>query len=80
MEEIINITKNPKAAKSIICDVSDTEAITKLRDDVLREFGHVDILVNNAGLVYGNTILEGEDKMIRRVIDVNLLAVYWVRK
>lgn len=78
VEEIISRTGNSKGAKSIICDVSDTEAIKKLRDDVLKEYGHVDILVNNAGLVYGNTILSGDDKMIRRVIDVNLLSVYWM--
>lgn len=78
VRQIIRETGNENAAKSFVCDVSDYEAVQKLRDDVLRHFDRVDILVNNAGIIYGNRILTGDVQNIRRVVDVNLLSSYWV--
>lgn len=40
--------------------------------------GIVDILVNNAGLMPTNSFQEGDPSDVRRVIDVNVLAHFWV--
>ena len=37
------------AAEALPCDLTDTDAIDALTDDVLTRFGGVDVLVNNAG-------------------------------
>src|SRR5512141_890428 len=34
-------------------DVTDTEAIPRLRDRVHQDLGPIDVLINNAGIVYG---------------------------
>ncbi len=39
-------------------DVTDTDAILRLKDRVHEDLGPIDILVNNAGIVYGGALLD----------------------
>jgi all-trans-retinol dehydrogenase (NAD+) len=59
-------------------DVSDFDAIQKLKADIKRAMGCVDILVNNAGLLSLVSLLKGQPKDIQKVIDVNLTSHFWV--
>lgn len=62
------------------CDVSDYDAITKLKNNVEREMRTVDILVNNAGLLYSANFISSNAKDVKRTIDVNFTSVQLVRK
>lgn len=75
---IIYSTGKKDVVKSYGCDVSKPEEVKKLAEDVVKDFGGVDILVNNAGILYGHEICGGSNDAIKKVIDVNLLANFWV--
>ena len=47
---------------------------------VKAEVGSVTVLVSNAGIVNGKTVLKLTDEEIERIVDLNLLAHFWVRK
>jgi hypothetical protein len=73
------IQENGGTATSYICDVSKIEEIKSVADKVRREVGDVDVLVNNAGILHGASFLTLTDAEIKRTIDINLLAYFWVR-
>jgi NAD(P)-dependent dehydrogenase (short-subunit alcohol dehydrogenase family) len=52
-------------------DVSQVEAVRRMVDDAVVEFGHVDILVNNAGVVQTKPMMDLTEGDWDRVIDVN---------
>jgi NAD(P)-dependent dehydrogenase (short-subunit alcohol dehydrogenase family) len=52
-------------------DVSDVEAVHRMVDDVVVQFGHIDILVNNAGVVQTKPMMDLTENDWDRVIDVN---------
>ena len=56
------------------CDVSDKNAIYKLKNDIESEMRGVDILVNNAGLVYTANFLTSDVEDIERAVKVNTLS------
>jgi NADP-dependent 3-hydroxy acid dehydrogenase YdfG len=56
-------------------DVRDHEAMAKLMDDAVSEFGRVDIMVNNAGVSHRGGITDGDVELWREIIDTNLLAM-----
>ena len=63
-------------AKGFAADVSDTAAVTKLVDDVEREFGSIDILVNNAGITRDNVIMRLKDEDWDAVQNANLRGAF----
>lgn len=73
------IQENGGTATSYICDVSKIEQIKSVADKVRSEIGDVDVLVNNAGILHGASFLSLNDEDIRKTIDINLLAYFWVR-
>ena len=62
---------------SCICDVSSQDSVLKLAEDVERTFGRCDILVNNAGIYPRKKFLEMTYEDWRRVMSVNLDAVFF---
>ena len=67
-------------AHTVVLDVTDPDQIEKTAQSVVREAGKVDILVNNAGQWPLGTMLETEDAVWRKVIDLNLTSVYRLSK
>ncbi|HEY7302981.1 MAG TPA: SDR family NAD(P)-dependent oxidoreductase [Bryobacteraceae bacterium] len=61
-------------------DLTDTSAYTEFVDSVAQRFGRVDILVNNAAICIYNDILNDRLTDWRRVIAVDLEAVYFGSK
>lgn len=49
-----------------------------MKREINTDLGHVNILVNNAGLMPTNSFRGGDAADVRRVIDVNVLAHFWV--
>lgn len=62
------------------CDLSEMNNIYDLKDKVEREFGPVEILVNNAGIVKSHRFLDKPDEFIQKLININLMAVFWTMK
>uniref|UniRef100_A0A336LH69 CSON013070 protein n=1 Tax=Culicoides sonorensis TaxID=179676 RepID=A0A336LH69_CULSO len=60
------------------CDVSDAENFKKLKPIVKEKAGIVDILINNAGILFNRPILEESPENIKKMIDINLMSVFWV--
>jgi hypothetical protein len=59
-------------------DVSDFDAIQRLKVDIEESLGPVDILVNNAGILSKISLREGQPSDIQRLINVNLTSHFWV--
>lgn len=60
-------------------DVSRSEEILKLKDDIKEQLGQVNILINNAAFLdFENSILEGAAEDYHKVINVNLMSHFWV--
>lgn len=66
-------------AKGFQTDVSDFDAVQKLKDDIERSLGCVDILVNNAGIFPLISLREGSAQDVQRILNVNLSSHFWVR-
>ncbi len=60
---------------SVVCDVSDDEAVTASINDAVAKFGSMDILVNNAGLLKSATIEDTSNDLIDATIDINIKGV-----
>lgn len=67
-------------AVSFICDVSDPDSVSRLGDEVDREFERCDILVNNAGIFPSRRFDEMELEHWRHMLAVNLDSVFLVSK
>ena len=67
-------------AHAVPLDVTDPDQIEKTAQSVVREAGKVDILVNNAGQWPRATMLETEDEVWRKTIDLNLTSVFRLSK
>ena len=66
-----------KAMVPVECDVSQPDAVERLMDTTIGQFGRVDVVVNNAGL--SDPVLLAEDESLdefRRVLDVNLVGTF----
>jgi 3-oxoacyl-[acyl-carrier protein] reductase len=61
-------------------DVTDTQAMEKMVQDVKTAFGSIDFLVNNAGITRDNLIMRMSEADWDAVIDTNLKGVFNVTK
>lgn len=57
-------------------DVSDAEAVERLAERAVEEFGRVDVWVNNAGVTMFGRFDEIPRESNRRVVETNLLGVF----
>ncbi|MCI0335299.1 MAG: 3-oxoacyl-[acyl-carrier-protein] reductase [Planctomycetes bacterium] len=58
------------------CDVSDSEAVTKLVESLAEKWGGIDIVVNNAGITKDTLIPRMSDEDWDAVIATNLRSVF----
>ncbi len=61
-------------------DVGSNEEVTAAIDKLITEFGTVDILINNAGIAKFGGFLELDVEEWERIIQVNLLGMYYVTR
>lgn len=60
-------------------DITDNDAIEKLRLQIENDLGPVDILVNNAAILPLLSFQKGSHEEVQRIVDVNITANYIVR-
>ncbi len=65
---------------AIALDVTDPAQARSFIETTAREFGRLDILVNAAGITCEQTIVDHDDAVWHRVIDVNLNGIYYCTK
>ncbi|SMX85060.1 MULTISPECIES: SDR family oxidoreductase [unclassified Brevibacterium] len=70
------ISATGSQARSFTVNVADAKQVAVIAEDT----GPVDVLINCAGIVTGTKLLEADEAAIRRVYDVNTLALYWVTR
>lgn len=61
-------------------DISDINSVNAAIEKTLTEFKSIDILINNAGIATFGKFLELEPKEWERIIQVNLMGVYYTTR
>ncbi|XP_055311358.1 uncharacterized oxidoreductase YoxD-like [Sitodiplosis mosellana] len=61
-------------------EVTDYEALERVKEEINADMGVVDILINNAGLMPQNSFRDGDPKSVSRVMDVNVLSHFWTTR
>ena len=59
-----------------VCDVSDSDVVTKVVGEVVHTFKSLDTLINNAGVGVGVAVADMSDVEWNRIIGVNLTGVF----
>ena len=67
-------------AVAVVCDVSDTQDITKMVSTTADAFGAIDILVNNVAISDNKDIFELSEDEWRKTIDITLSSPFYVTK
>lgn len=60
-------------------DVTNYERIEEVKREINIDLGTVDILVNNAGIIPKHSLRDGKPSDIQRLIDINVMANFWVK-
>ena len=64
-----------------VCDVTDRAQVYARAREVAVDFAQpVDILINNAGIVSGKSLLDCDDAMMEKTVQVNTIAHFWTLK
>jgi all-trans-retinol dehydrogenase (NAD+) len=78
--EIASSAGPTTAVTTDVVDVTDRRAVYAAAQRVDEALGGIDVLVLNAGVVDARPILEVPDEAVERVMDVNVLALFWCTK
>lgn len=70
------VTAAGGSAESMVVDIADSAAITKMIEDTVEKHGRLDVLVNNAGITKDGLILRMEDADFDTVINTNLKSAF----
>jgi 3-oxoacyl-[acyl-carrier protein] reductase len=63
-------------ALGLTCDVTSSQRVGEVVDEVVKTFGRLDILVNNAGITRDNLLLRMKDDQWDAVLAVNLRGTF----
>jgi 3-oxoacyl-[acyl-carrier protein] reductase len=61
-------------------NVTNSESIQKMVDEVMAKWGRIDVLVNNAGITRDDLFMRMTEEMWQAVIDTNLTSAFKVTK
>lgn len=59
-------------------DITEPNCADQIIESAVSKFGHIDILINNAGMQLRNDVIAFKDSDWRKVIDLNLNALYYL--
>jgi 3-oxoacyl-[acyl-carrier protein] reductase len=63
-------------AEPLACDVTDSERVNQVVEEVLEKWGVLNILVNNAGITRDNVIVRMKDEQWDAVLNINLRGTF----
>jgi NAD(P)-dependent dehydrogenase (short-subunit alcohol dehydrogenase family) len=63
-------------SESQVCDVTQSDQIQTLVEDVAARHGRIDVLHNNVGITVMGGVLEESLESFRRVVDINLTSAF----
>ncbi len=66
--------EQPANAKAVLLDVTDTERMADIVEQVILDYGRIDVLVNNAGLGFVGAIEETHLDEVRAVFETNFFG------
>lgn len=75
-ETVVRVEKAGGKAKFYQCDIGNLDKVGSTYKAVVKDFGRVDVLVNNCGIGFGGDILKTGESDWRRIMDVNLDAMF----
>ncbi len=75
-ETATQVTELGRKAGCFSVDVSKSEAVQAVVDQIARDFGRIDILVNNAGITKDGYLARMSDEDWDKVLDVNLKGTF----
>jgi NAD(P)-dependent dehydrogenase (short-subunit alcohol dehydrogenase family) len=65
-------------AEAVMLDVTDSNRVCQVAEEIVAKHGGIDILVNNAGIARSDTPAEAvEDERWLEVVNVNLNGTFW---
>ncbi len=67
-------------ARAVAVDVSSSESVKAMFEEVVKGFGGVDILINNAGITRDSLVLRMKEEDWDAVLNVNLKSVFLCSK
>lgn len=56
------------------CDVTDSEAVLKVAEEIYKKAGKIDVLVNCAGMGISGSVENSPDNKIKKIFDVNFFG------
>ncbi|KAJ0164996.1 Estradiol 17-beta-dehydrogenase 11 [Colletotrichum tanaceti] len=62
------------------CDITSTEKLAAVSNEIRAKVGHPTVLINNAGVARGKIVFDSTERDIRFTFDVNTLSHYWTAK
>lgn len=65
---------------TIKCDITNENEVIDMKNEIIKEYGHIDVLVNNAGVCNDSLFDEKEKQDFINVLDTNVIGTYLVTK
>ena len=75
-ETVNTIRSSGGTAEPIACDVTDSNRVGEVIDEVVKLWGGLQILVNNAGITRDNMIMRMKDDQWDAVLNINLKGTF----
>jgi len=71
-----SLKQNGFSALSYMADVSKSNDVARMVQDVIAKFGHIDVLINNAGIAQQKLFTDITDSDWERMVGVNLTGTF----
>jgi len=78
LENAENQLSKKGSCRTFVCDISDRKAVYELAKQVKKDLGPVSLLVNNAGIMKAGELLDLQDELIDKMLQVNLASMFWM--
>jgi len=75
-ETVATIAAGGGTAIALACDVTDSQRVNAVVDEVVKTFGGLNILVNNAGITRDGLVLRMKDEQWDAVLNINLRGTF----
>lgn len=75
-DTVNKIRENGGEARSFIVDVSKSDQVNKMAEEVIKAYGSIDILANCAGIIIASPIIDCKEEDWDKVLNVNLKGIF----